>query len=163
MGSTKGLVTWMDHQDSTFNILALHCTPHCTALDLSAAWGLIQYLVDFDWIMNRLCSRLENSSVRKQILEVFQHKYIGPVALVRAFFTRWLTHMRALKGLRKSLAPLIESLKDEVARKVEGYAETAGILHKMTTYKFWAVTYGIIDILEPMAVPNYVACIAPCI
>jgi hypothetical protein len=116
-------------------ILLNNCLGHRVALVLPSATKSV------DFIHKKLQPDLEelfrfiwfsNSAVRhKSMQAAFAGLGLDDVAMLGAFFTRWLSHGRVLTNMHKGLAGMLTGLKDIANNKNIDYAKASGLRYQV--------------------------------
>ena len=78
------------------HFIYLHCCNHCLALCFAHLIPQFKQFENFDGLLLNLYLLLKNSNVKQSIFEEVQQAYnLSSFKLIKAAFTRWLSHGQA--------------------------------------------------------------------
>jgi hypothetical protein len=142
---------WLDLIVDCFKMLKSHCFAHKLALVCQHSSEDVAWLQIFERTMLRLWVYFSKSSVRTAELEaVLKRIGLNNVTILKAAFTRWLSHHSAVTNMRAALAAVVRQMKDSVDRlSGEKKAEVRGTLKTVRSFRFFATVYFFCDALQP--------------
>jgi hypothetical protein len=115
----KGMITWANRicPDKPFNLLSHHCFGHQFALICEHSAADVPYLSRFQAALLYGWIFVHYSAVRGfGLSELLKELKLQDVKLIKAAFTRWLSHGRAVLAQRACLAPLIRVMVNQAKR-----------------------------------------------
>jgi hypothetical protein len=129
------------------------CTPHKIALVMSDASAEVPFLhQDFQPDIEALFRFISNSAVRNTAMgQAFKELGLQEVAMICAFFTRWLSHGRCVVNLHKGLPGLLCGLRTVAENKTDADCALANGLHyKWGSFRHMAAVALMLDVFEPI-------------
>ena len=129
------------------------CTPHKLALVMSDASAEVSFLhKEFQPDIEALFRFINNSAVRNTAMsEAFKELGLQEVAMICAFFTRWLSHGRCVVNLHKGLPGLLAGLRTIAENKTDvDCALASGLLYKWGSFRHLAAVALMLDVFEPV-------------
>ena len=129
------------------------CLPHKLGLVMSDASAEVPFLHnEFQPDIETLFRFISNSAVRHDAMaKAFKDLELQEVAMIGAFFTRWLSHGRCAVNLHKGLPGLLTGLRTIVDNKTDAdCAQANGLLCKWGSFRHIATVALMLDVLEPV-------------
>jgi hypothetical protein len=113
----------------------------------------VEWLQIFERTMLRLWVYFSKSSVRTaELAAVLKQIGLNNVAILKAAFTRWLSHHGAVTNMCAALAAVVRQMKEGTARlSGDTQAEVQGTLRNVRSFRFFATVYFFCDALRPVA------------
>jgi hypothetical protein len=150
----KGMITWANRicPDKPFNLLSHHCFGHQFALICEHSAADVPYLSRFQAALLYGWIFVHYSAVRGfGLSELLKELKLQDVKLIKAAFTRWLSHGRAVLAQRACLAPLIRVMVNQ-AKRLSGdkKSELQGWVTQYRKFRYFATVYFFCDVLPAM-------------
>jgi hypothetical protein len=130
-----------------------NCLAHRFALVMSSTAKFVPYINDhFQPLLEEFFRFISNSAVRHKALQsAFRALDLDEVAVLCAFFTRWMSHGRCVMNMHKGLAGYLTGLKTIAENKHDAdCAKAAGLRYQMGTFKFIMTVALLFDMFEPI-------------
>ena len=144
MGCTNGVVAKL--RTICPMIAAVHCVAHRLQLAVVHASHSIDYLKEFQGVVNSIykyyhCSakRLGNLNKIREVFEIANRKF------KEVFDVRWLSFQGAVDAVLHNIEPLVHALNED--KQQPGNAAAQGLLKYITTFDFLATTHMMADVL----------------
>lgn len=134
-------------------ILLNNCLGHRAALVMMSAANSVDFIrTKFQPTLEELFRFISNSAVRhKSMQAAFAGLGLDEVAILGAFFTRWLSHGRVLTNMHMGLAGMLAGLKQIAENKNDAdCAKANGLHHQVGSFEFIATVELLFDLFEPI-------------
>ena len=134
-------------------LLRNNCLGHRIALVMKSAAESVDYIrLSFQPLIEEFFRFINNSAVRNKAMQTaFVNLGLAEVAVLCAFFTRWLSHGKCVRNMHHGLAGMLSGLKDiSQNRNDADCAKAAGLRHQMGSFMYIATVELLFDVFEPI-------------